>query len=273
MNNNEFIPVTQEKAVQTNIEYSVKVGKQVMKAQLKKAIAATIDEVTAARLAYAKAKETFEELFKVHVDNEVKLCIRNDRELTCFRGLFTKFSRFHEEDDSDGFGKFKTNLDMFESHEGEAVVNLLTKTFTLKAGCVPDYYLQVKQEFLSGNPIWVTVNLAIEDKVAPEYDSDYSDDLPKLGYATHIAFTQNVIDTFILAQEAFKTKITCGTKLSELTSKLDGIDQVTEEMEAKLLVNQLNKSEEGKAALGIASELVSEMLGDTPALLDLNKSK
>ena len=39
-------------------------------------------------------------------------------------------------------------------------------------------------------------------------------------------------------------------------------------MEAALLVQELQKSDQGKAALDITTDLVSDMLGTTPSLLE-----
>lgn len=42
-------------------------------------------------------------------------------------------------------------------------------------------------------------------------------------------------------------------------------------MEAQLLVNKLSQTDEGKDVLKVTSNLVSQMLGKTPTLLNLQK--
>jgi len=265
MTNSNVVPVTQDEAVKTNIGYSVKIGKQVMKSKLQAAMNETKTLYDKKNEYYKICASHFIDSFHKEATRQIKLDLNNDRDATRFRNLFAKFSRFHEKDNDNGFRAFTTNWDMVQETDIVSVVDKILHGNNKHA-------LKLKEDFLLNEPVPITVDLKIPDRIhKDELDHNYidADSIPKLGYEVSLTFGEDIKEIFHTARDAQKESRALNKKYNELETKLKNIDEVTEEMEAKLLVNELQKSDTGKEALNVASELITEMLGDTPDLLKL----
>jgi len=105
-------------------------------------------------------------------------------------------------------------------------------------------------------------------------DEKYHDSVePYLGYLIEVAVPKETLD---IMEEAVRTqKIIDGnrTRMSSLQYKIDNIDTTMEELEAKILVNHMAKSEHGKEVLAVTSSIVSEIIGSDAPLLAEFKEK
>ena len=125
MSTSEFMPVTQDTAVKNNIEYSVKIGKQVMKKQLQAALKekkVEYNQVSELESSYLKSLYTE---VKEWINSRIHMNVRNDGEITRFRNMFNKFSRFDQNDGD--WKKLKTNVDIIHSIEITHIVSKILK--------------------------------------------------------------------------------------------------------------------------------------------------
>ena len=231
-----------------------------MKSELKKRLTASLKEHDAIRDMAAIAQETFTKVFSKDVIRQVKLALANDGELTRFRNLYSKFSMFNGTDED--HPKMSNNLEMYSS---TCMTVILNSVLTTRPSTKSE---EITAEFLLGRAE-VGVELIIPDR--PE-DHDHSYNKDYLGYTQPIGVSTEIIELYFTYRELEDKRMALNQEYITLELKLKDIDAVAEEMEAQLLVNELSKTDEGRAALEIAGNLVGDMLGDKPALLDLQKT-
>jgi hypothetical protein len=257
---NDFTPVTVQQNTEYQISNSVKIGKQLMKSEFKKRIETLSEKFKDLDESYEKLKKIFENKINLEIERQVNMSISNNSEVTRFRNLFTKFSRYNGSDE-ENFPKFKNNLDFLESFDTH-----LFRRLWLKESATED--CSTFQNFIKGE-VFVNVHLNVLDNFNEETDSDYISSMEKLGYGQDVAVSQDTIDLYFACVKVLDESVFVSSELSKVKQKLKNIDSVAEEMEAQLLVNELSKTEQGKKALEITGNLVGEMLGTVPALLDL----
>lgn len=257
----QVLPVTAQQATEAKIANSVKISKQLMKSELKKRMKALDEQRSTARADANALHDYFSVMLNNEVKRQVNMELQNDGQITRFRNLYTKFSRFNS-DDKD-FPKFESNLEMLQSFNmSDITCNLFRSSVYDKN---EDYV-----SFLLGNAS-LTVNLRIPDR--SHENDNYFGDLDThnpLGYIQHVGISQGVRDIYHSCKELNAITEKADEKYHDVLEKLEGIDEVAEEMEATLLVNELKQSDEGMSALRIASDLVEGMLGDKPELLNLH---
>lgn len=255
MQTDNYLPVTREQSLETKISQSVKISKQLMKAELKKRMDAALEEYQEARRTESLLSDSCLKLLQSTVKRQVEMGLQNDSEITRFRNLFNKFSAFHD-DPENGFKPFLTNTDLLRDFDISGMWSKLSNPTS-------EHNIDFRQKFLSGESE-VAVDLNIVDRIDEDEHYNY---FPFLGYIQPIGISDEVIGAYKLYAESFVDCKELNNKYNTLEKKLNNLDTVTEEMEARLLVQELTKSDEGKQALNIAGELVGEMLGDVPALL------
>jgi hypothetical protein len=260
MTDSNFIPVTQQQATESKIGNSVKISKQLMKSELKKRIASLTDEHKDATDYYDNLSKGFHKELHSTVERQVHTSLINNSDITRFRNLFAKFSTFNGDDPC--LPKFTSNFDMLKDFRIEDITYHLFKKETEEVD-------EVFSEFLLGRAT-VNVNFSIPDRFTSDDEDNYASDLETLGYGQPVQISQDLRDKYHLCVEAHTVKLELNSKRHKVKEKLSNIDDVAEEMEAQLLVQELSQTEEGKAALKIAGNLVGDMLGDTPALLSVS---
>jgi hypothetical protein len=261
MNEQNYIPVTQQQATESKISNSVKISKQLMKSELKKRITVLLAEYEELIATSEKLKESFKNQLNSEIKRQVHMYMNNDSELTRFRNLFAKFSRYNGNDEKN-YPKFKNNLDMLDSFCTGYIYKSLFKISSVNSSC------PVYSEFLKGRCL-VNVNLKMIDNHNDDIDSNYISNMEKLGYGQPVQISQDTVDMYLLCVTTAKKASVVNVKHKQVTLQLADIDAVAEEMEAQLLVSELRKTEEGHEALKIAGDLVAGMLGDIPTLLQV----
>jgi hypothetical protein len=256
-----FTAVTAQQNTEHQISNSVKIGKQLMKSEFKKRIETLSEKYKDLDGSYEEWKKTFRNQLNIEIERQVNMSISNDSEVTRFRNLFTKFSRYNG-DDEENFPKFKNNLDFLESFDA----SLLTRKLWLKESATKD--CPVFQNFVKGK-VFVNVYLNVLDNHNEDTDSDYITNMEKLGYGQNVVISQDTVDLYFVCVKVLDEANSVSSELSKVKYKLTNIDSVTEEMEAQLLIQELSKTKEGKAALEVTGNLVGNMLGTVPALLNL----
>jgi hypothetical protein len=256
-----FTPVTAQQNTEHQITNSVKIGKQLMKSELKKAIETLSKEYGKLREVSDKLEGAFKNQLKLEIERQVHMSISNDSEITRLRNLFTKFSRYNGNDEDD-FPKFKNNLELLESFD----LSFIHRVLWMKESASKESIIY--QNFIKGKA-FVNVSLNILDNHNEETDSDYIGNMEKLGYCQDVSISQDTLDLYFLCVENLSKANYADSECDELKYKLKNIDSVMEEMEAQLLVNELSKTEEGRKSLEITGSLLAKMLGTVPSLLDL----
>lgn len=255
-----YSPVTKQQETENKISNSVKISKQLMKAELKKRLKSCKEEYDLVSKDASEAYSAFVTNFYEDAKSQVKTSLASDSELTRFRNLYNKFSIYNGTNED--FPAMPNNLSMYKSIDVDGIINSVAPQYNYKEDN------DVKSEFLLGRAD-IPVSLIMPDR--PEDEHDIYDNCGYLGYVRPIVVREEIIELYFKQKELSERKKELNTQYNGIELKLRDIDSVAEEMEAQLLVNELSKSEEGVAALEIAGNLVGDMLGDRPALLNMNK--
>lgn len=260
MTDKEYLPVTEAAAVENKISNSVKISKQLMRSELKKRIATDEEKVRELDINQSAVSGLVDEFIKALITPEVKRNINADSEFTRFRNIFNKFSTIDAEDLGSEY--FSTNSKMIRNIEtGHVRACLLGRGLVFGAAFPEDHKLFVEHQIVT-----VPVELGVRDYDEGGYHSD-----SYLGYEIGIPAPKELLDIVETYQKATADHKEALSALDAMREKLEGIDQVAEQMEAQLLVQELSKSDEGKLALQTAGDLVGDMLGETPDLLRLGE--
>ncbi|CAM0033129.1 hypothetical protein VPHD496_0045 [Vibrio phage D496] len=259
-NTNKFVPVTEAQAVETKISNSVKISKQLMASELTKRTEQLLEEYKVADATARIREQAFFTLSRDAIKRQVKLAVNNDGTLTRFRNLFKEMSLMQDDEDRDV--TWKTNSDVIKLDE-------LADNLHVIQNYVQDIssYWGIEED----KEAWVTHQLVTVDvkTIFPDLNFNGHHGM----YDNYLSFTlrfeicSDALEQLDLYVTAAKEARALNDQYNAIETKLKNIDKVAEEMEAKLLVQELAKTEEGKAALGVASDLVGEMLGETPVLL------
>lgn len=254
VNLEQYVPVTKQAATEATIVNSVKIGKQLMKSELNKLMANALVRYEQLKKESSELNHTFQHKLKENTERQVRTELANSSEMTRFRNLHRKLTRYTDEPKGEA-PAFDTNLSLLREITFPDVLNLRPSSSVGK---------EVRAQFLAGS-ISVTVDLEIQDYAYDDEDDGYN--LQYLGYTLECYVPAEIITLF---QEALAKEVEmmeANHHYNDLERKLKNIDQVAEDMEARLLAKELSKSETGQEALRIAGELVGDMLGEVPALL------
>lgn len=249
-----IVPVTQAEATQTNITYASKVGKQVLKHQLKKQRVALEEELAASKEVLREAMAG--NMFTRMLSTVAKAAVEADPKLTTMRNILNELLDHDFEEEhalSSNWNLINGEINdsyILEQIRGEAYYNH-EETWYIKS-VVEKGYIELKIEL----PMEFCIDQDHGTHVSPTYILKVNlDDEWKVRIAT--------------VYECRKKNINIRKDMIRLDLKLADIDNLVEEMEAKLLVRELQSSSEGKAVLDIASSMVQDMLdGNLPPLLE-----
>lgn len=247
MTTDKYLPVTEATAIENKIGNSVKISKQLMKSQLKAKIKETREQLDNHTKTYTDMVNKFKEEAEASIRGQILLSMSNDSEFSRFRNFYNKFSAYSKKDSS-YFAA--TNMELIDSISVYSPIRDMLRN-ELKGEDLKDF---TKHQLLE-----IQVDLKIFDYDGEDY----------LGYTQKVHINDDLIGQLANIEKFVDVLNTYTAKYTELSEKLDNIDAVAEEMEAQLLVQELNKTEDGKEALKLAGNLVGGMLGETPELLNI----
>lgn len=259
-NTTQFVPVTEAQAVETKISNSVKISKQLMVSELTKRVDSLLEEYKAADATESIRNQAFFMLARQDITRQIRFAVNNDGQLTRFRNLYKEMSVMLDEDDREV--EWKKNEDIIQMTD--FVDNLYTIQSEVLTGNTHWVDKEDKDSWINHKLVTVDVKTIFPDLNFNGTHGMYDN---YLGFTLRFGLSDKALEQLDLYVEAAKEARSLNDQYNAMETKLKNIDKVAEEMEAKLLVQELAKSEEGKAALGVASDLVSEMLGETPMLL------
>jgi hypothetical protein len=240
----------QHEALTNKIGYSAKIGKQVLKQQLSAELKKCNARLTEIRDNCVKTHKEYNTELYQYLMSKLQLAVRNDGAIARLRNVFKE---------------------MFDKD-------------TLPAELMSNWAF-VQQEHIHGDARSSLHGMLNGDMLKRHVEKEEA----RVHYNLHIGFfnerydadrdgvliyTQDISLTNELIELA-KQALASLTEWEEerdtyslLRSKLRDIDNTVEQMEAELLVNELNSSEEGRKVLEITSNIVKQMLGDTPPMLE-----
>lgn len=244
----EVLPVTKAEMTSTEIEYSVKVGKQVVKKQLEKEIKQLLENLS-------EEGETRDKIFSGSkfckmLEEEAEKQLEADKDLSTIREILSKY--MFEED------KFKNNLDMMCGSINAWPLLCLVR------GEGPGYrqeHIKRLSEFIEGGVANVAFEFGFYER------SDAFGEKPKVCY--EIPLSETWIDVLNKYLNSLKRTAEITDNMAQLTIKLNNLDSLMEEVEASILANELKKTESGRKVLSISSGIISSVLGTTPELLKI----
>lgn len=240
-----IVPVTQAQITETQINYSTKIGKQVMKAELSKRIAMALGVKVLAEDAKDKEWKSLRQDVYIELRGKVELSIKNDGDITRLRNLYNKFSSLPSHDQAGN--NWQAHKD--DNCRGVAyglLDNQNKREEARAAGCVE-----------------INVELRFGD-----YDTfnDRHGEWEPLGYSEEIAISQDIRDRLFAYTGLCSEYVDADIAYERAKRELDNIDATVEAMEAKLLINELQASAKGQEVLNVTTDMVQEMLGDVPPM-------
>lgn len=259
MTKSNVLPVTKAEVVETNINYSAKIGKQVLKTQLKERLEVCRNNVTMAEANLHLLAQPFRVELEKRLKNQLQMCITNDGEISRFRNFLNKFT----EEDIQDVKKSKSNWEFVDEHDVSSTLHALFGGGYSSAGTKMMRDDLFKEETLTFDlklKAFAYMGSYDEPQHNPEKQVSVSYDLP---------IVKSELDTLRKVIEAEEVLATKHTEVNNVRTQLDSVDDLVERMEAKLLVDELASTEDGKKVLAVTSDLVTDMLGDTPELLQL----
>lgn len=235
----------------TSIKQSLIISKQVIIKEYEKEREEVQTEENCLRDEIQKKERKLTDKVEAYCRKVVKEEVKNDSDLNQLRLLTNKFSKVNY---TRSPYIFKNNLACF-SHA----------SFPYKVT-----EKMVKKE--STSPVG-SLTVGIHTHLAT-HGSDLEDDSYDTGgnvnWSIEIELPQFMEEAQALADLRTKREALTNRYI-KVSQDLNSIDKVMEELEARLLVRELQKSEEGKASLGLAHELIQETLGTTPKLLTIER--
>ena len=253
-------PVTQHELTQTEIDYSVKVSKQVIISKLKEEIrdlSQLVKDQQASnkeRFVGKSSTGTIENDLLVVMKKRLALVLNNDTALNHLRLAINSMT------DND----VRKNSSLLQSDD-------------LYQMRLYEYSSKGLEKFLASQMYNCTYHivsfLPSREELRDAKDNSYSDSVDNLmRFEIELPLPGDVLEKIRESLEVTKIMEGNEAKLRLLNNKLKNIDTAMEELEAKLLVNHMAKSDHGKEALKVASSIVSEMLGsDVPLLADFKE--
>jgi len=247
-NTTVLAPMTSAEHTSNKISQATKIGKQVMKSELKKAyeIAEQATKVPISQL--SALTEKWSVSISRFLDSKIASALANDSELdgmvrfinmTCARG-----------DNAETPFTWEDLIDTSSS-------NWATKAICggVAHGSTPKGLATIIEKGV----VWVDITFAFR------FDSPR--DTQTASYRLAVPLTDDLINVAQQRLVLLNDHKAAKDYLAVLGAKMSNIDAVVEEMEANLLVKELQGSVEGQEVLDITSALVTQMLGDTPKLL------
>jgi len=241
----EVLPVTKEQSTRTEIDYSVKIGKQVIKKQLEADILAMQDLIS-------KNTELQQSVFSGSrfcnmLEEEAEKLLEADEEITTLRTIFSKHLTHM---------KFDRNLELMDGS---------INTYSILDGIRGR--LHALDEFEELEEIIESGVISVDFDFCVNLQNECSDERPSFIYEIKLSDEWlKSLSEYLLARKDKKELL---KGCSALVTKLANLDSVMEEVEATILANELRQSESGRKVLEISAGIIGNILGGTPSLLSL----
>lgn len=245
----EVMPVTRDHQVQVNIGYAAKISKQVLRSQLKDRIAKLSQSVKEQREQANEVLDTGK--LTSYLNEQVEKSLSSDGDLTRLRRLVNKFMVDDEEHN------FPTNASLVKSISARREASRYTA-----ARSDSDAIVRLMEE---GH-----FSVGVDLRLIPDIEGVFTEEC---GFEAVIPLNDEWKDKIQKHVAMYDEIYRIENEVSDLKDKLANIDELVEEMEAKMLVEELRSSEEGKRVLSISASIIGDALGETPELLSLKETK
>jgi hypothetical protein len=248
MTNTQLAPMTSAEMTTTKISHATKIGKQVMKSELAKALLAAKKEKESPEALLLKTYKKSHTIIERFLRGKVDLALRND---SMVNGML-KFMEFTCSADSTKSGEIELD-DLIYTTDASSASSWLCGSY--HSGCSSHRM----DKFIESESVNVYVTFSISVEIGGR-DQNASMEIV-------VPLTDELLEAAKVRRALVRQVEEVQAKIAHIQDKIKNIDTVVEEMEANLLVKELQTSVEGQEVLDITSDLVSQMLGDTPKLL------
>lgn len=228
---------------QQDIDYSVKIGKQVIQSKLKEAKAANLEKrkkINKQINGLINRDETEKLLIKAF-----KETINKDKRITILRATW---NMFHDK-------KIRTNWGLISFNKAYDPVGSIaqpgsysTKSYermVKDASFFMDYYMHI----------------GMRDLDAVNHNDDGSEDVD-CGWRLEVDIPSKLLPKMTTMLKHLRAMKSLEDLDEMIDNKLNNISDTMEEMEAKLLTQELNRSDRGQEVLNLASGIITDVLGE-----------
>lgn len=273
----DVLPVTQQQITQTEIEYSVKVGKQVIieqlttiKADLKKEASVLLAQIQLTN----DAKDIVRAKYRRALDNKLIHVVNNCSSANKIRLFVNTFTS----------ANFRSNWDIVIHSTVGSVVRTLIEPLNPGFSRGNERYDRMSyvidatsQKILDNGAAEVEyttcVSVPSKKSIQAMRDDEFEyslDNNENNTWETEIRIPDEILAELKARIDVIKQLQDIQNRYNDLADKLENIDKTMEKMEASLLVNELKRTTRGMEVMNIASGIISDILGNTPQLLTLN---
>lgn len=249
--------VNNEELTQKDINYSIKISKQSITAELKKQL---ID-------LQKEDKNIAEELCTVHntktlnksLNKAFKTEFNKNKALTLVRNAWNAFCE----------NKLKNNYGLLHKYSIKQVVRFITHPY--------NYEIELYQKLINTQKIDIeyftkvsmrddinnTQFLRKEHNSQSITDSFYATNNMQLnnGWILQVPLPKPVLEKMKISLKLLKQLKSLNTQIINIQDKLNNINETMEKIEAKLLAQELYRSERGTEVLNLAANIISEVTG------------
>lgn len=255
----EVSPVTQQELTQSDIQNSMKVSKQVILTKVKEEIASVSVNII---LQEAALKACFcgDNGNGSTKENDLLVIMRKRLAEILNKDIGLRHLRLATNHTTD-IPTLTKNMQLVINEDCHAICH-----FTYKPNSEMFKSMLVSEVF----PVTYYVAGFLPDKKELEslVDGRYHDNVePCMSFTVDVPLPRETLTEMAEAVDTQKIIDGNRSKMSSLQYKIDNIDNTMEELEAKILVNHMAKSEHGKEVLAVTSSIVSEIIGEESPLL------
>lgn len=234
---------TQESMTQTDINYSVKIGKQVIKSKLREA-----------KSKYEKQYNNISnELHKIinyddtkkMLRKELKTRINADTNTTALRSIWNKF---HTK-------KIRTNWGLVSADNCSRVAGVIAR---------PNNYAHESYQKMIKTKIVIIeyhMHIGMRDLDDIHRDEDGTEEVD-CGWTLEVDIPSKLLPDMSIMLQKLKPLKKLRDLIKEIDYKLKNIGDTMENMEAKLLTQELNRSPRGKEVLDLTSSVIADVIGE-----------
>jgi len=239
-------PITQTELTDNDINYSIKIGKQVITTKLKEA-RTNLGEST--KLFMKELNELCDEQdTKQELKEKFYEAVDNNSSINYLRLAWNEYNEYEHEQKA-------TNRDMIKAVDFYGSVNIIT--------CPSNHSVNRYKNMIDKLSIDIPFELYGSVNPADE-DEEYISAKHYLPIDLPSAILPNMLKRYKVLQKIEAND----NEMTNIDKKLYNINDTMEQMEAKLLIQELKRTGRGEEVLKISSDIISDVLNETLSLTD-----
>lgn len=255
MSDTTTVPVTQAELTNTDINHATKIGKQVIVSKLNEELDKAYCDMNALHKEIVDTLGVSSDLVKI-MEPRFELVINNCSQMSKLRCAINTFEET----------PMRNNMKMVTQHLLDTSCTRATNPLWLSARSKtvkPRFHPHESFKTMAASgEMEVTYFMGVAWRNEGEWHKDgnecYEDNS---GFTETVTIPEDFLEKMRAAIPNIESLITQQETIDKLQDKLDNIDKAMEEMEAKLLVNELNRTDRGKEVLAVTNNIIGDVLG------------